>query len=169
MPPKFGIDDDDSSAVTTQSTSVSTKASRLRSQKDWDEWTFYIDSLLYHHDGWLDEWKEGGDVRVLARMYGYIAGSIGGDAVLVVKNAKCRGDGWKAYQALEQEFGHQRAMQRAEAVRNGFGQKQGDGEQLKDYLLSRKQIWVDLEMNTAVSPGVRPPLLSTPFDGNTRQ
>lgn len=130
----------------TSSSSFSTKAPRLRTASDWPDWDLYLEGIIYDRE-YDDQWKEDGDARILAKLYGVIASTVSGKAVLVVRNAACKGNGWKAYKALEKEFGGQRAMERSYKVRDGFTGRQGEGQSTDDYLIDKRKLWTELELS----------------------
>ena len=129
---------------TSTSTEVTTKGPRLSNKEGWERWKVWFRAQLYIHNC-KDQFKDGGDVATLNKLYGILASSIDGEAVTIVSNLNKEGDGFAAYEALEKAFGDHRKVLLTHRLREAITRKQNANVSAKDYLLQKRDHFSKVE------------------------
>ena len=123
---------------------MTTKGPRLSSKEGWERWKVWFRAQLYIHNC-KDQFKDGGDVATLNKLYGILASSIDGEAVTIVSNLNKEGDGFAAYEALEKAFGDHRKVLLTHRLREAITRKQNPNVSAKDYLLQKRDHFSKVE------------------------
>ena len=103
----------------------------------------WFDGQLFLSD--YDDKFDGNDAGVNKKTYGIIASSISGEAVTVVNNAACVGNGFKAYKALEAAFGDNRKMKLTHKLKDALTTKQPAGQSVEVYLRDKRDKFSKVE------------------------
>ena len=123
---------------------VSTKAPRLNDSEEWLEWSQWVTGQV-----WLlklnDQFKSGGDAGALGQIYGIIATSVTGKAARTLHAAKVVGDGYKAFNVLQEDFGGQRSLQAVRHLMGALTQKQPDDQNATDYCTEKHELFTLVE------------------------
>jgi hypothetical protein len=126
----------ESSTSTTTKVATSSKAPRLTNKEQWADFAMWFDGQLFLLE--YDDKFDGSNPIVNKKTSGLIASSISGEAVTVVSNAACVGDGHKAYKALEAAFGDNRRMRLTHKLKDALTTKQPATQHTEAYLRDKR-------------------------------
>ena len=133
----------ESSSSTTTKVATSSKAPRLTTKDQWNDFAMWFNGQLFLLD--YDDKFDGSNAAVNKRTYGLIASSISGEAVTVVTNANCVGNGFKAFKALEASFGDNRKMRLTHKLKDALTTKQPANQTTEAYLRDKKDKFSKVE------------------------
>ena len=123
---------------------VSTKAPRLNDAEEWLEWSQWVTGQV-----WLlklhAEWKADGDAGALGQIYGIIATSVTGKAARTLHAAKVVGDGYKAFNVLQEDYGGQRSLQAVRHLMEALTKKQPDDQSAIDFCTEKRELFTLVE------------------------
>ena len=140
-PKKGGDSSGDSSDDEDVTTSITTKAIRLKDAKSWSAWRIWFlgqcyTQELHEHFKKVPAENDAKD----AKIYGLIACSVGGQAIKVIESVP-EGKGSLAYQALEKQFAKARDLQMVRQFRRALSQKKKPGQSVQKYLIKKRNVF----------------------------
>ena len=131
----------DSSDDDNLTTSVTTKATRLKDAKSWPAWRIWFLGQCYTQDLQLHYKKDPAtDDAKDAKIYGLIACSVGGQAIEVIESVE-EGKGSLAYLALEKQFAKARDLQMIRKFRRALTQKKKPDQSVQKYLIKKRNVF----------------------------